>query len=286
MITEANIQLSSKRINYQKAGLEYAPVILLLHGLGARASFWRPVIPSLVNQGFQVYALDLPGFGNSESVAELYTPTTVGKLIREFVDALNLSPVIVVGHSMGGTMAGSFAISDPASIKALVFVDAFGFSDNLFPVSPAIFYSLTIPSLYYRLTWQSDKLIQPIIKSNFHVSDRLNPEILDMAIAENWVGSSSDRAKILYGLGVSMGSQTQRSQYVHNLRDRFLHYGFPMLVIWGQEDAFIPVRDAYQIKSKIPEIELHIIPDCGHVPPLEKTDEFNQRLIQFLRAKD
>ena len=286
MITESKIQLSSIRVNYQKAGLESAPAILLLHGLGARASFWMPVIPSLVNQGFQVYALDLPGFGSSESVAELYTPDTVGKLVGEFVEALNLSPVIVVGHSMGGTMTGSFAIANPACIKALVFVDAFGFSNNLIPVSPSIFYNLAIPSLYYRLTWQSDKLIQPIVKSNFHVSDRLSPEILDMAITENWVGSSSERAKILYGLGVSMGFQAQRSEYVHNLRDRFHQYGFPILVIWGQEDAFIPVRDAYHIKSKIPEIELKIIPDCGHVPPLEKTDEFNNSLIQFLSTLD
>lgn len=286
MITEAKLQLSSLRVNYQKAGPQSALVVLLLHGLGARASFWLPVIPSLVDQGFQVYALDLPGFGSSESVAELYTPDVVGKLVREFVEALHLSPVIVVGHSMGGTLAGSFAIADPASIKALVFVDAFGFSNNLLPVSPAIFYNLTIPSLYYRLTWQSDKLIQPIIKSNFHDSDRLSPEILDMAIAENWVGRSSDRVKILYGLSVSMGFQAQRSQYVRNLRDRFHQYGFPILVIWGQEDAFIPVRDAYQIKSKIPEIALQIIPDCGHVPPLEKTDEFNQLLIQFIRTLD
>ncbi len=286
MITEGKIQLPSLWVSYQKAGPESAPAVLLLHGLGARASFWLPVIPSLLNEGFQVYALDLPGFGNSESVAELYTPTMVGKLIQGFVEALNLSPVIVVGHSMGGTMAGSFAISDPASIKALVFVDAFGFSKNLLPVSPAIFYNLAIPSLYYRLTWQSDKLIQPIIKSNFHVSERLSPEILDMAIAENWVGSSPDRAKILYGLGISMGFQAQRSQYVRNLRDRFHQYGFPILVIWGQEDAFIPVRDAYQTKSKIPEIALRIIPDCGHVPPLEKTDEFNQSLIQFIRTLD
>ena len=233
-----------------------------------------------------MYALDLPGFGNSESVAELYTPDTVGKMIRGFVEALNLSSVIVIGHSMGGTVAGSFAISCPARIKALVFVDAFGFSNKLIPVSPAIFYNLTIPSLFYRLTWQSDKLIQPIIKSNFHVSERLSPDLLELAIAENWVGNSSDRAKIIYGLGVSMGSQAQRSEFVHTLHDRFLQYGFPILVIWGQEDAFIPVRDAYQIKSKIPEIELNIIPDCGHVPPLEKTNEFNQSLIQFIKTLD
>ena len=136
MITEAKLQLSSLQVNYQKAGPQSAPVVLLLHGLGARASFWLPVIPLLVDQGFQVYALDLPGFGNSESVAELYTPDVVGELVREFVEALHLSPVIVVGHSMGGTMAGSFAIADPASIKALVFVDAVGFSNNLLPISP------------------------------------------------------------------------------------------------------------------------------------------------------
>jgi len=286
LITETKIKLSSHWVSYQTAGPKYGPVILLLHGLGARASFWLPVIPALVKNGYQVYALDLPGFGNSDPVAELYTPDSVGELIRGFVEALNLSSVIVIGHSMGGTMAGSYAIADPASIKALIFVDAFGFSNNLIPISPAILYQLTLPSLYYRLTWQSDKLMQPIIETNFYDSERLSPEILEMAIAENWMGSSSDRMKIIYGLSVSMGFQAQRIDYVHNLRDRYLKFGFPILVIWGQDDAFIPVSDAYQIKSKIPDIMLHIVRDCGHVPPLEKTDEFNQRIIQFLKTLD
>jgi len=240
-------------------------------------------MPSLVAQGFGVYALDLPGFGDSDPVDRLFTPATVGKLIKDFVENLNLSPVVVIGHSMGGTVAGGFAIVDPTHIKALVFVDAFGFSNTLIPFSPAIFHHLAIPSFYYRLTRQPDQLIQPIIESNFHVSNRLSPEILDMAIAENWFGSSFDRAKILCGLGLSMGFQIQRTQFVDNLRNRFLQFKFPIFVIWGQDDAFLPVRDAYQIKSKIPQIELSIILDCGHVPPLEKTDEFTHVLIQFLR---
>jgi pimeloyl-ACP methyl ester carboxylesterase len=286
VITEDKCQLSSLGINYLKAGSDDCPAILLLHGLGTRASFWLPVIPPLVDEGFQVYALDLPGFGHSDLIGGLYTPITVGMLIKAFVETLGVAPVIVIGHSMGGTMAGGFAIADPASIKALVFVDAFGFGQNLIPVSPAIIYNLALPSLYYRLTRQAEKLIKPIVESNFHKPARLSPEILEMAIAENWIGNHSDRVKILSGLGVSMALRSQRREFVHNLRDQNLKYEFPIFVIWGQEDAFIPVSDAYQIHSEIPEADLYIIPDCGHVPPLEKTDEFRRGLIRFLRTLD
>jgi pimeloyl-ACP methyl ester carboxylesterase len=284
LISETKIQLSSTWINYQKAGSQSDPAILLLHGLGTRASFWRPVIPSLVEQGFQVYALDLPGFGKSASVDQLFTPDPVGKLIGDFVKNLNLSPVIVIGHSMGGTVAGSLAIIDPTCIRGLVLVDPYGFSNTLIPVSPAIIFNLAIPSLIYRLTGQTDKLIQAIIESNFHVSNRLSPELLDMTIAENWLGSSFGRAKILFGLGLSTGFRAQRNQILDNLRNQFLQYRFPILVIWGQEDAFLPVHHAYQIKSKIPEIELRIIPDCGHVPSLEQTEQFTRTLIDFIKA--
>ena len=106
-----------------------------------------------------------------------------------------------------------------------------------------------------------------------------------MAIAENWLGSSFDRAKILCGLGLSLGFRNQRNQFLDDLRNRFLQYRFPISVIWGQEDTFLPVHHAYQIKAKIPEIELKIIPDCGHVPPLEQTGQFIRMLIDFIKAK-
>ena len=284
LITENTLQLSSVKIGYQKAGAVGAQTILLLHGLGTRASFWQLVIPALVDEGFQVYALDLPGFGYSDLAADLYSPVTVGNLIGEFVQALDLTSVIVIGHSMGGTMAGSFAISDPANIKALILVDAFGFSKNLIPVSTTILVDLAIPSLYYRLLKQTERLISAIIESNFHDSERLSPEIVELAITENWIGRSSDRMKIVYGLVRSLGLRGQRSKYMEDLRNRYRAYRFPILVIWGQEDALIPVSGAYQIKSEIPETRLQIIPDCGHVPPLEKTAEFNQEIIQFLKV--
>jgi len=286
LIHEAQLQLSSLSINYQMAGPDHAPAVLLLHGLGTQASFWLPVIPLLVEAGFQVFAVDLPGFGYSDPIDELYTPVNVGKLVGAFVETLDLTSVIVVGHSMGGTVAAGFAIADPVKIRALVCVDAFGFSDRLIPVSPAILYTLALPSLYYRLTRQPQKLIKPIIENNFHVPERLSPQILEMAIAENWVGDSAERIKIVYGLGKSLGLRSQRQEFADSLRDQYLQYMFPMLVIWGQEDTFIPVDGAYQIKSRIPNIGLHIIPDCGHAPPLEKTDEFNQVLIQFVSALD
>jgi pimeloyl-ACP methyl ester carboxylesterase len=286
LLSEAKLQLPSLQINYQKAGPDGGPVILLLHGLGTRASFWLPVVPPLVDQGYQVFALDLPGFGHSDPLASLYAPACVGKIIKEFLDALDLGSVVVVGHSMGGTMAASLAIAGPARISALVLVDAFGFSDHFIPVSPAILYTLALPSLYYRLTRQPEKLIKPIIESNFHVPGRLSPKILEMAIAENWVGDPSERIKIVYGLGRSMGFRPQRREFSDALRQRYLQYAFPIFVIWGQEDRFIPVSGAYQIRSKIPDIGLHIVPDCGHVPPLEKTGEFNQVLLQFINTLD
>jgi len=284
LIRETKLQLSSLEINYLKAGPDHAPAVLLLHGLGTRASFWLPMIPLLVDSGYQVYALDLPGFGYSDSLGDVYSPANVGKLIGAFVESLGLASVIVIGHSMGGTIAAGLAIANPARIKALVLADAFGFGDRLIPVSPAILYTLALPSLYYRLTRQPQKLIKPIIESNFHVPKRLNPEILERAIAENWVGDSAERMKIVFGLAKSLGLRAQRREFMEKLSDRYHQNGFQILVIWGQKDTFIPVDGAYQIKSRIPEVSLHIISDCGHVPPLEKTEQFNQMVIQFINA--
>lgn len=284
MITESKIQLTSQTINYFKAGAETNSNILLLHGLGTRASFWLPIIPFLVDAGYQVYAPDLPGFGYSDSAVELFSPTYMGSIVNEFVETLNLSSVIIVGHSMGGAMAGSFAISHPQIIKALILVDAYGLCANTIPLSPSVLYKLSLPSLYYRLTRQSEKLIQPIIESNFHDPERLSPEILEMAIRENWLDRSSGRTQAVLGLAAHLGSPPQRKKFRQQLRDQSRQFRFPILLIWGQEDNFIPVDGAHQLKKEIPEIELHIISNCGHVPPLERTEEFNHQVMQFITS--
>jgi pimeloyl-ACP methyl ester carboxylesterase len=285
VITEAKRRISSRTVNYQKAGSQNAPAILLLHGLGTRASFWQPVMPRLVEAGYQVYALDLPGFGYTDLPNRLYTPENIAELLNLFTRALGLEKVIVIGHSMGGAIAAGFASIDPTSIKALVLVDAFGLSDDWIPVSPTILLDLALPSIYYRFTRQSERLIQSILEANFHVPERLNPAVLDMAIAEDWTGHGKS-IEVVYGLGVSLALRHQRRKLIQGLRSNFLQYGFPFLVIWGQHDRLIPISSAHHIKSEIPEIELRIIPDCGHVPPLEVTDEFNQLLVEFIKTLD
>ncbi len=285
MITETKIQLAAQRTNYLKAGLDQAPVIVLLHGLGTRASFWLPVIPALVDFGFQVYAPDLPGFGYSDSATEIYTPLYMANFITEFIAVANLGSVIVVGHSMGGAMAASFAIDHPEKIEALVLVDAFGLSANAIPISTAILYKLSLPSLYYRLSRQSKNLVRPIIECNFHRPSRLSDKILEMAIHQNWLDGSPGRTQAVLGLAASLGFQPQRRKFRQDLYDSSRQFQFPIFVIWGQEDELIPVSSAHQIKSEMPEIELQIISDCGHVPSLEKTMEFNRILLQFLRGR-
>jgi pimeloyl-ACP methyl ester carboxylesterase len=283
LITEAKCRISSKWINFQRAGKENDPTILLLHGLGTRASFWLPVMPALVGEGYQVLALDLPGFGNSDPLEELFRPYHVAKRIMGFTQALDLEQVIVVGHSMGGTIACGCAVVDPTRIKALVLVDAFGINDSWMPISLGNLFGLILPSIYYRFTWQFDRLIQSILENNFHVPERLSPAILDRAIAENWTGHTHG-LKAVFGLGVSIGFKTQRREFIIRLRERFLQHRFPILVIWGEQDRLIPVRSVLRFKSEMPEIDMNIISDCGHMPSLEKTEEFNQSIFQFINV--
>ena len=120
-----HLTLRGVKINYAKAGA--GPAVLLLHGLGTSSVTWWRNIEAFADAGYTVLAPDLPGHGDSDKPGHLgYDPVAGARLIHEFLGALDVERVSLVGNSAGGLVAGLFALDHPRQVERLVLVSSGG----------------------------------------------------------------------------------------------------------------------------------------------------------------
>ena len=113
--------LDGLSLNYLVEGR--GPAIILVHGLGGFAESWRHNVPALAERA-TVYAVDLPGFGRSGKPPGRYDLQFLARALHAFVDALGVSQVSLVGHSLGGAVCVTYALTHPAFVERLALVGA------------------------------------------------------------------------------------------------------------------------------------------------------------------
>jgi len=98
--------------------------VVLIHGIGASVYNWRYALPALVTAGYRVIAFDNRGFGFSDQTAHGYHNADYVRLLVSLLDSLGISSAVLVGHSMGGTIAAEVALTHPDRVRGLVLIDA------------------------------------------------------------------------------------------------------------------------------------------------------------------
>jgi len=122
-----SIQFEGKNIAYTKKGSGKA--IVLLHGFLESKEIWEGFV-EILQKDFTVLAIDLPGHGKSEVVAENHTMQLMAQVVKTILDKENIFQAIVVGHSMGGYVALEFAASFPKSVQGLVLFHSHAKADS------------------------------------------------------------------------------------------------------------------------------------------------------------
>ena len=267
------VNLAGVNVHYTQAG--EGPVVLLVHGLGTSSVTWGHNIEPLAAAGYTVLAPDLPGYGDSDKPRWLsYSPEAGARLIHDFLDALGVDRVSLVGNSAGGLISGLFALDHPLRVERLVLVASGGLGRD---VSWAL-RILSVPVL-------GELIYQPTLLRMLGVGNRLfyrppafpegflpGPERLD---------PESRRATIkAVRSGITLFGQKKRCRII----DRLAGLAVPIMTVWGTEDRYIPVSHAHLIGRVLPRSEVRTITECGHWPHMERADEFNALLIRFLEA--
>jgi 4,5:9,10-diseco-3-hydroxy-5,9,17-trioxoandrosta-1(10),2-diene-4-oate hydrolase len=246
--------------------------LLLLHGLGGHLGNWGDNIPALA-QHYRVYALDIAGFGLSDK------PKTAERnldyllcFLRGFLDVQEIAQAVVIGNSLGGFLALQMALTYPQRVSALVLVAAAG-------LGPEIGWVLKLqglPILGDLVTIPNRRLVRLAVRSLFYDQSKATTKIVE----EHYQHLCRPGARQAYLAVIrnGIGRRGQRSV----LLDRLPQIHVPTLIVWGAEDRLLPVRQAHAAAARLPHSRMQILPECGHCPQMEKPEEFNRLLLDFL----
>lgn len=234
--------LAGQRLHYRVMG-QGSPLVLI-HGFGTSGYVWQRVLP-LLGRTYELFVLDLPGYGRSPAPRS-WQLRAIAPLVAEWLHKLQLPPVAVMGHSMGGAISIHLTAIAPKAVKQLILVNTAGL-----PLQ------VPLPDLIWRAARSA---IQP---GNGRYPLGL---LLDVAYP---------RFRVLW--------QTALEMQDSDLRPELASITSPTLIIWGERDLLLPVSFAYTLNSALPQARLITLPDCGHRPMLAQPEQFSQVVRDFLQ---
>ena len=233
--------------------------ILLLHGLGGSLERWSKVIPFFSNN-YRLIIPDIVGFGYSDKPHVEYSIEFFIKFIENFIQALNIDNLYVIGSSFGGLLALEFAIKFPNKVNKLVLLSPAGMMNRVTPTLNLYISAALYPTFYNVATAYYEMVYDPRSVTEASIRDFINRMSLNNA---------------KYAFMSTLISLKNNP----DLKDR-LKINIPTLLIWGKDDQLMPLK--YAKDFKIPNSKLVIFNNCGHYPHVEKVEEFNKTVFQFL----
>lgn len=256
------ITVHGYRLHYYIGGPADGSPLVLLHGLGGRAENWRALAPHFVKASFRVFMPDLLGYGRSPMPEDFsYSVRDEATLMIAFVRALGLARIDLAGWSMGGWIAQLIAARSPDLIRRLMLFDSAGL--NVRPKwDPEVFTPCTPGQL---------ECLHSIMEPNARpIPGFIARGILRACESRNWV--------IRRALRDMYSGRDVTESLLPRLR-------MPVFIGWGEKDECISVRQAAQMHHLIPGSELHVVPGCGHLAPLEAARCLGPQAVAFLQKE-
>lgn len=267
-------------LRYHDAG--DGPPLVMLHGSGPGVTGWRNFGGNLAAFAphFRCLVLEFPGFGVS-APTDQHPMAAALPAVGDFLDALGLDRVDLVGNSMGGIVATRFAIAQPDRVRRLVTVGGMG--RNIFSPAPGEGIKLLVE---FTEDPTRERLVQWLESMVF---DRrlITEELVEQRWAQATEPSTLASARRMYGRGVleAMAAAAERSDeppywaMLHKIRAR-------TLLTWGRDDRVSPMDMALVPMRTIPDVELHVFPNCGHWTMIEQKQAWESAVLAFLRRPD
>ncbi len=254
--------------------------LVLIHGFGATIGHWRKNIPTLAQAGYQVFALDLLGFGNASKPALDYTTDLWQAQLYDFWAEKIATPAVWVGNSIGGLLGLQMLADYPqASLGGVLLNCAGGINHRpeelnwpLRLVMGAFTQLVSSPwagPLLFNLIRQRSR-IRSTLKQVYYTREAITEELVEM----------------LYQPSCDPGAQRVFASVLtappgRSPQELLPHIHQPLLILWGDQDPWTPIQGA-KIYQELANGEFHPIPNTGHCPHDERPEIVNPLIIDWL----
>lgn len=255
------LKLNDMEIHYRDEGIadDKTPLVLL-HGFGAHLYTFNSWVEKL-SDDFRIIRLDLPGFGLTGAFLDAdYSIKQYTTFLKMFLDELGVEKCILGGNSMGGNIAWNFALDHPDTVEKLILINAAGCR-----ITNKKLLLLTqlarIPKIDYMIrNYTPSSVFKKTVEEVYANTDRVHSKTVDRYID---LIKREGNTKAMVDISKTM-------EFVKNKVDprigEISKIQQPTLILWGQHDNVLPVKDAQQFYENTPNSKLVIFDEAGHVP--------------------
>jgi len=259
------------KIHYHEAGSGHP--LILIHGGGPGASGWsnfRYNINSLAEH-YRVLIVDLPGYGKSDIVVpEDNMFGFHARAIKNMIDALGIDKTHIIGNSLGGGTALKFTLDYPDHVNRLILMGSGGGYPYFTPMMTE---GMKILFDTYEGEGPTIEKLRRFINIMVYDDSFVTEELLKERLA------AATRPEIMANPPIKLRGKFPAEDLWRERLDQLPH---ETLVIWGREDRVVPLDAAFMLMKQMPKAHLFVFPQCGHWVQMEKVDQFNALVLQFL----
>lgn len=257
-------------LSYLTAG-EEGPAIVFLHGWGAFKELWWSTLRDL-GRDYRCFAIDMPGHGESR-IGQADQIERIATLVADFCADLGLTSIILVGHSMGGSVAVELTLHYPHLVQRLALIDAAVDAYRM----PAYTRLYLLPAI----GWPVFRITQAIGRAFRPIGQRIPHDH-----GGGWIRPWLRRASYLATFDPEGLYRILRSLFATRADERLQQIRVPTLVLTGQFDSLVPPSHARRLAQVIPGARYVVLPASIHNPMDERPGAFTRALRAFLSDDD
>jgi len=238
--------------------------VILLHGWIGSWGYWLNTM-SCLESHYRGYALDFWGFGDSGKTRGSFQVNDFVELVDQFMDRLGIDAAPIIGHSMGGTVALSLALSKPERVKQIVVVGSPIVGNSL-----SFWLQLAGKPWIATLLWKFPIFLRIFLKLMSLRATQKSDEWYQMVTRD-----VSDTTLESFFTSIRSLRYTDLTSLLSNI-------SVPTLGIYGESDIIVNPKQASVLGKNLASSQIEMMPGSGHFPMLDEPVPFNRRLLDFL----
>ncbi|MEQ4517798.1 alpha/beta fold hydrolase [Pseudarthrobacter sp. B907] len=269
-----HVDVGGTRLRYRKTGS--GDPLLLLHGIGQSLEDWNEQHERL-SARHTVISVDLPGFAYSDRVPGQATLAKLAAVLPGFLDAVGApGPLPVMGNSLGGAVAMKLAAEHPDRVSALVLANSAGFGKEV----ALVLRLLAVRPLAALLMRPDEDASRRTVQSLFYDKALVTEPRVGHAFA---LSQRATHRKTLLDVARDLGTVSGvRAEWRTALIGALAQQDVPTLVVWGTHDHILPHSHLAAAVEAFPHAESYVFSKTGHMPQIERPDEFAEVVEEFL----
>lgn len=264
------LDLDGMKVHYRING-DTGETVVLLHGTASSLHTWEGWTKELSKE-YRVISFDMPGFGiTGPEPNGVYTRERYLKFIDDVLNALHVDSCYMAGNSFGGYMTWSYAAHHPEKVKKIAILNSSGYprGDQPTPISFKMQKQEWLRPMITHITPKSlvEKSVRVVYYDDSKITDALVDRYFELLLREGNRG----------------GLMGKTQQITYDFTDEIKQVQCPTLIMWGDSDGLVNVEAAPRFHEDIPNSELLIYENMGHVPMEEIPERSVQDFMDFLK---